>query len=149
MYYNMLSKLSVNVRCILTCLLSTVFMLSACKPDLSERDFVLSQQRDNRLIGSWKKIRISSENNYSIIREYTSDGKIKQYDNGKLSLQKQYFYTKGNILYVFELGDGFKVSNWTWEYVYRFSEDGNILYTRPKDGSIESKWQRIVNSQQK
>ena len=145
----MLSKLSVNVRCILTCLLSTVFMLSACKPDLSERDFVLSQQRDNRLIGSWKKIRISSENNYSIIREYTSDGKIKQYDNGKLSLQKQYFYTKGNILYVLALGHGLKASNWTWEFVYRFSEDGNILYIRPKDGSIESKWQRIVNSEQK
>ena len=145
----MLSKLSVNVRCILTCLLSTVFMLSACKPDLSERDFVLSQQRDNRLIGSWKKIRISSENNYSLIREYTPSGKIKQYDNGKLSLQKQYFYTKGNTLYVFELCDGFKVSNWTGEYVYRFSEDGNILYTRPKDDYLESKWQRIVNSEQK
>ena len=134
---------------LLTMLVATVFMLSACKPDLSERDFVLSQKRDNRLIGPWKNIRVSPEDNYSLIREYTSDGKIKQYDNGEPSLQKQYFYTKGNILYVFELGDGFKVSNWTWEYVYRFSEDGNILYTRPKDGSIESKWQRIVNSQQK
>ena len=145
----MVSKLSINVRCILTCLLSTVFMLSACKPDLSERDFVLSQKRDNRLIGSWKKIRVSLEDNSSLMREYTLDGVIKRYDNGELSHEKQYFYTKGNILYVLALGHGLKASNWTWEFVYRFSEDGNILYIRPKDGSIESKWQRIVNSEQK
>ena len=145
----MVSKLSINVRCILTCLLSTVFMLSACKPDLSERDFVLSQQRDNRLIGSWKKIRVSLEDNSSLMREYTLDGVIKRYDNGELSHEKQYFYTKGNTVYVHELGDGFKVSNRTWKYVYRFSEDGNILYIRRTDDSLESKWQRVVNSEQK
>ncbi len=148
MYCNMVSKLSVNVRCILTCLLSTVFVLSACKPDLSERDFVLSQKRDSRLIGSWKHIRIP-EDNYSLIREYTPSGEIKQYDNGEPSLQEQYFYTKGNTVYVHELGDGFKVSNRTWKYVYRFSEDGNILYIRRTDDSLESKWQRVVNSEQK
>ncbi|EFR35089.1 hypothetical protein HMPREF9294_0984 [Porphyromonas asaccharolytica PR426713P-I] len=62
---------------------------------------------------------------------------------------KYYFYTKDNILYEFELGDGFKRSNWTREYEYRFSEDENMLYVKERGGSIENKWQRIVNSQQK
>ena len=145
----MVSKLSFVALGILACLFSTVFILSSCKPDLSERDFVLSQKRDNRLIGSWKYIYSPPEDNYSLIREYTSAGEIKQYDNGEQSLLKQYFYTKDNILYVFELGDGFKRSNRTREYEYRFSEDENMLYVKERGGSIENKWQRIVNSQQK
>lgn len=145
----MASKLSFGAFGILACLFSTVFILSSCKPDLSERDFVLSQKRDNRLIGSWKNIRLSPEDDYILIREYTSDGEVKQFDNGEQSFLKHYFYTKDNILYVFELGDGFKRSNWTWEFEYRFSEDENMLYVKERGDSIESKWQRIVNSQQK
>lgn len=145
----MVSKLSFVALGFLVCLFSTVFILSSCKPDLSERDFVLSQKRDNRLIGSWKYIYSPPEDNYSLIREYTSAGEVRQYDNGEQSFLKQYFYTKDNILYVFELGDGFKRSNWTREYEYRFSEDENMLYVKERGGSIESKCQRIVNSQQK
>ena len=145
----MVSRLSFVALGILACLFSTVFILSSCKPDLSERDFVLSQKRDKRLIGSWKNIRLSPEDDYILIREYTSDGEVKQFDNGEQSFQKHYFYTKGNILYIFELGDGFKRSNWTWEREYRFSEDENMLYVKERGGSEESKWQRIVNSQQK
>ena len=145
----MVSKLSFVALGFLACLFSTVFILSSCKPDLSERDFVLSQKRDNRLIGSWKYIYSPPEDNYSLIREYTSAGEVRQYDNGEQSFQKQYFYTKDNILYVFELGDGFKRSNWTREYEYRFSEDENMLYIKERGGSIEYKWQRIVSSQQK
>ena len=145
----MVSKLSFVALGILACLFSTVFILSSCKPDLSERDFVLSQKRDKRLIGSWKRIYSSPEDNYSLIREYTSAGEVRQYDNGEQSFLKQYFYTKDNILYVFELGDGFKRSNRTWEREYRFSEDENMLYIKERGGSIEYKWQRIVNSQQK
>ena len=143
------SKLFFDTLFIWACLISTVFILSTCKPDLSERDFVLSQKRDNRLIGSWKRIYSPPEDNYSLIREYTSAGEVKQYDNGKQSFLKQYFYTKDNILYEFQLGDGFKRSNRTWEFEYRFSEDENMLYVKERGGSIEYKWQRIVNSQQK
>lgn len=145
----MVSKLSFGALGILVCLFSMVFILNSCKSDLSERDFVLSQQRDNRLIGSWKYIYSSPEDNTILIREYTSTGEVKQYDNGEQSFLKHYFYTKNNILYVFELGDGFKRSNWTWEFEYRFSEDENMLYVKERGGSIEYKWQRIVNSQQK
>ena len=146
----MVSKLSFGALGILACLFSTVFILSSCKPDLSERDFVLSQKRDNRLIGSWKYIYSPPEDNYSLIKEYTSNGEVRKYDNGELFFLKHYFYTKDNILYEFELGDGFKRSNWTWEYEYRFSEDENMLYIKERgDDSIEYKWQRIVNSQQK
>lgn len=35
------------------------------------------------------------------------------------------------------------------EFEYRFSEDENMLYVKERGGSIEYKWQRIVNSQQK
>ena len=145
----MVSKLSFVALGILACLFSTVFILSSCKPDLSERDFVLSQKRDNRLIGSWKYIYSSPEDNTILIREYTSNGEVKRYNNGEQSLLKHYFYTKDNILYVFQLGDGFKRSNRTWEFEYRFSEDENMLYIKERGGSIEYKWQRIVNSQQK
>ena len=145
----MVSKLSFGALGILACLFSTVFILSSCKPDLSERDFVLSQKRDDRLIGSWKRIYSSPEDNYSLIKEYTSAGEVKQYDNGEQSFLKQYFYTKNNILYVFQLGDGFKRSNRTWEFEYRFSEDENMLYIKERSDSREYKWQRIVNSQQK
>ena len=146
----MVSRLSFVALGILACLFSTVFILSSCKPDLSERDFVLSQKRDNRLIGSWKYIYSPSEDNYSLVKEYTSNGEVRKYDNGELFFLKHYFYTKDNILYEFELGDGFKRSNRTWEYEYRFSEDENMLYIKERgDDSIEYKWQRIVNSQQK
>lgn len=145
----MVSKLSFGVLGILACLFSTVFILSSCKPDLSERDFVLSQKRDNRLIGSWKYIYSSPEDNTILIREYTSNGEVKRYNNGEQSLLKHYFYTKNNILYVFQLGDGFKRSNRTWEFEYRFSEDENMLYIKERSDSREYKWQRIVNSQQK
>ena len=80
----MVSKLSFGALGFLACLFSTVFILSSCKPDLSERDFVLSQKRDNRLIGSWKYIYSPPEDNYSLIREYTSAGEVRQYDNGEL-----------------------------------------------------------------
>ena len=145
----MVSKLSFVALGILACLFSTVFILSSCKPDLSERDFVLSQKRDNRLIGSWKYIYSSPEDNTILIREYTSNGEVKRYNNGEQSLLKHYFYTKNNILYVFQLGDGFKRSNRTWEFEYRFSEDENMLYIKERSDSREYKWQRIVNSQQK
>ena len=143
------SKLSFGALGILACLFSTVFILSSCKPDLSERDFVLSQKRDNRLIGSWKYIYSSPEDNDILIKEYTSAGEIKRYNNGELFFLKYYFYTKDNILYELELGDGFKRSNWTREYEYRFSEDENMLYIKERDCSIEYKWQRVINSQQK
>lgn len=145
----MVSKLSFGAFGILVCLFSTIFILSSCKPDLSERDFVLSQKRDNRLIGSWKYIYSSPEDNTILIREYTSNGEVKRYNNGEQSLLKHYFYTKNNILYVFQLGDGFKRSNRTWEFEYRFSEDENMLYIKERSDSREYKWQRIVNSQQK
>ena len=70
------SKLSFGALGILACLFSTVFILSSCKPDLSERDFVLSQKRDNRLIGSWKYIYSSPEDNDILIKEYTSAGDL-------------------------------------------------------------------------
>ena len=145
----MVSKLSFVALGFLACLFSTVFILSSCKPNLSERDFVLSQKRDNRLIGSWKHIYSSPEDNDILIKEYTSAGEIKRYNNGKLFFLKYYFYTKDNILYEFELGDGFKRSNRTWEFEYRFSEDENMLYVKERGDSIEYKYQRIVNSQQK
>jgi len=139
----MVSKLSFGVLGVLACLFSTVFILSSCKPNLSERDFVLA------LPISWKHIYSSPEDNDILIKEYTSAGEIKRYNNGELFFLKYYFYTKDNILYEFELGDGFKRSNWTREYEYRFSEDENMLYVKERGGSIENKWQRIVNSQQK
>lgn len=126
---------------------STAFMLSSCKLHLAERDFVLSQKRDSRLIGTWKKMLLYPDNNDIHTREYTSEGELKCYDNGKLYSIKSYYYTKGNILYVLELGDGFKRSNWTREFEYRFSEDEKMLLIKWRDGStLEEKWQRIVSS---
>lgn len=134
---------------ILFCLLSLVLVFSSCKSQLAERDFVLSQKRDSRIIGSWKLTREDPTDNYLLIFEYTSKGERKQYHNGELGPLKEYFYTKDNILYVLELGAGLKRSNWTREYDYRFSEDENTLYIKYRDGTTVEQWQRMATHKEK
>ena len=134
---------------LLFCLLSVVLVFSSCKSQLAERDFVLSQKRDSRLLGSWKLTRQDPTDNYLLVFEYTSKGERKQYHNGELGPLKEYFYTKDNVLYVLELGAGIKRSNWTREYEYRFSEDENTLFIKHREGTMVEQWQRIAAQKEK
>ncbi len=106
---------------------------------------MLAQKRDSRLIGSWVSVAMHEDpsDNPLIVFEYTREGEVKRYQNGERFFLKYYFYTKGNILYELELGDGFKRSNWTREYEYRFSEDGDTLYIKERGGTMVRQWRRI------
>ena len=125
---------------------TTSCLLGSYWSDLAERDFVLSQDKDPRLIGSWQEIRSAPSANNIVIKEYTLEGTMKQYYNGKLSSFKFYFFTKNNILYELELGTFIKKSNWTREYDYCFSADEDTLFTKYRNGTEIYKWERIVQT---
>ncbi|WP_392420852.1 hypothetical protein ACF3OE_05820 [Capnocytophaga canis] len=105
----------------------------ACSEDKDmTADYFKAQQRDRRFFGKW--IYVNSETFEEVVsttfyREYTEIGELLRIyqETGEKNKRVEYYYTKGDRLYVLNPGSGFKVSASVYEFRYEFSDSDNIL----------------------
>ena len=107
-------------------LIAICSLLFSCAPQVSEKEYFLSQQRDERLTGVWVNLDPFSKQETDFENEYTSKGELYDIYKGKRG-KAYYYYTKRNILYMLTLGDGLKVSDRIHKLEYQFSEDNGLL----------------------
>ena len=107
-------------------LIAICSLLFSCAPQMSEKEYFLSQQRDKRLTGVWVDLDPVSKQETDFEREYTSKGEFTDIYKGKRG-KTYYYYTKGNTLYMLTLGSGLKVSDRIHKLEYQFSEDNDLL----------------------
>ncbi|MFJ1322411.1 hypothetical protein ACILDT_05305 [Capnocytophaga canis] len=94
-------------------------------------DYFKAQQRDSRFFGKWMYVNPDTfeEEITTYYHNYTKDGEFHLIyrETGEKNKRIEYYYTKGDRLYVLNPGSGFKVSASVSEYKYKFSDDSNIL----------------------
>ncbi|RIY36128.1 hypothetical protein [Capnocytophaga canis] len=95
-------------------------------------DYFKAQQRDSRFFGKWAVINSKTFEEVVTVTfysEYTETGEhfLIYRDTGEKNKRIEYYYTKGDRLYVLNPGSGFKVSASVNEYRYEFSDSDNIL----------------------
>ncbi|KGN66967.1 hypothetical protein HQ38_00450 [Porphyromonas crevioricanis] len=134
MFYKFFIKLSG----ILGCLITSVMFLCSCSSKISEQDYYLSQQRDNNLTGIWIYIDPETNKETENLDEYKgTTGELIHLNFAENSrIRKEYYYTKGGIIYILTLGDKKgKVSERTRKLEYKFSEDKQFLYLKEPNSS--------------
>jgi lipoprotein len=134
-----------KIRFILFNLLSlfSVFSLISCfSEDVSKVPHFKSQDRDKRFFGKWQLVtdEIREGRNCYIL---TPDGTWQHIEkNGKPSGYAEYYYTEGNILYILDTGGG-KRSSYVRRYIYHFSDDKQLFYTKSLDYTDTATWVRL------
>ncbi|WP_392448214.1 hypothetical protein ACF3OB_02485 [Capnocytophaga canis] len=115
------------------CFIFALLGVFACSEDEHmTADYFKAQQRDSRFFGKW--IYVNSETFEEVVsttfyREYTEIGELLRIyqETGEKNKRVEYYYTKGDRLYVLNPGSGFKVSASVYEFRYEFSDSDNIL----------------------
>ncbi|CEN48354.1 hypothetical protein CCAND38_590006 [Capnocytophaga canis] len=112
-------------------------------------DYFKAQQRDNRFFGKWAVI--NSETFEEVVTvtfysEYTKIGEHLRIDRetGESNQRVEYYYTKGDRLYVLNPGSGFKVSASVYEFRYEFSDSDNILILQEYTNGEPSNHKRFL-----
>ncbi|ATA73537.1 hypothetical protein CGC49_09745 [Capnocytophaga sp. H4358] len=113
-------------------ILALLGVLSCSEDEHMTADYFKAQQRDRRFFGKW--IYVNSETFEEVVsttfyREYTEIGELLRIyqETGEKNKRVEYYYTKGDRLYVLNPGSGFKVSASVKEFRYEFSNSDNIL----------------------
>ncbi|CEN50578.1 hypothetical protein [Capnocytophaga canis] len=122
----------------------------ACSEDKDmTADYFKAQQRDSRFFGKWIFVDSNTLEELSdFTHNYIEDGELQYfYLTGEpYYSRKEYYYTKGDRLYVLNPGSGFKVSASVKEFRYEFSDSDNILvlqgYTNGELSSYKESFKR-------
>ncbi|WP_042007431.1 hypothetical protein, partial [Capnocytophaga canis] len=84
-----------------------------------------------RFFGKWNDVDINTleEVMTTVYPEYSENGELIHIyrETGEKNKRIEYYYTKGDRLYVLNPGSGFKVSASVYEFRYEFSDSDNIL----------------------
>ncbi|WP_392448210.1 hypothetical protein ACF3OB_02475 [Capnocytophaga canis] len=114
------------------CFIFALLGVFACSEDENmTADYFKAQQRDSRFFGKWNVVDINTleEVMTTVYREYAENGELSYIyrETGEKNKRVEYYYTKGDRLYVLNPGSGFKVSASVYEFRYEFSNSDSIL----------------------
>ncbi|MFJ1262160.1 hypothetical protein ACILDS_05615 [Capnocytophaga canis] len=115
------------------CFIFALLGVFACSEDEHmTADYFKAQQRDSRFFGKWAVINSKTFEEVlttTFYSEYTKIGELFliHRDTEEKDKSVEYYYTKGDRLYVLDPGSGFKVSASVNEFRYEFSDSDNIL----------------------
>ncbi|MFJ1262164.1 hypothetical protein ACILDS_05635 [Capnocytophaga canis] len=114
------------------CFIFALLGIFACSEDEHmTADYFKAQQRDSRFFGKWMYVNPDTfeEEITTYYHNYTKDGEFHLIyrETGEKNKRVEYYYTKGDRLYVLNPGSGFKVSASVYEFRYEFSNSDSIL----------------------
>ncbi|ATA75670.1 hypothetical protein [Capnocytophaga sp. H2931] len=114
------------------CFIFALLGVFSCSEDKDmTADYFKAQQRDSRFFGKWNDVDINTleEVMTTVYPEYSENGELIHIyrETGEKNKRIEYYYTKGDRLYVLNPGSGFKVSASVNEFRYEFSDSDNIL----------------------
>ncbi|WP_197063252.1 hypothetical protein, partial [Capnocytophaga canis] len=134
------------------CFIFALLGVFACSEDEHmTADYFKAQQRDSRFFGKWTYVNSDTFEEVvstTFYREYTKIGELLRIyqETGEKNKRVEYYYTKGDRLYVLNPGSGFKVSASIYEFRYEFSDSDNILvlqgYTNGELSSYKESFKR-------
>lgn len=131
------------------CFIFALLGVFACSEDKDmTADYFKAQQRDSRFFGKWNVIDINTleEVMTTVYREYAENGELSYIyrETGEKNKRVEYYYTKGDRLYVLNPGSGFKVSASVYEFRYEFSDSDNILILQEYTNGEPSNHKRFL-----
>lgn len=123
----------------------SAFLLQSCFTYSEEEtpEFFKKQSRNPDLFGVW--VLESSYDNYQQNIEMMPNGEYYEHtwiDSRKNHVVESYYYTEGNKMYVLEMGDGFKRSDWVYKYDYRLTDDNTRLEITSSGDDVWSIYKR-------
>ncbi|WP_392420857.1 hypothetical protein ACF3OE_05830 [Capnocytophaga canis] len=124
-------------------------VLSCSEDEHMTADYFKAQQRDSRFFGKWAVINSKTFEEIVTVTFYSEYTKIGELflihrDTEEKDKSVEYYYTKGDRLYVLNPGSGFKVSASVYEFRYEFSDSDNILVLQEYTNGELSNYKRFL-----
>ncbi|WP_172917136.1 hypothetical protein [Capnocytophaga canis] len=132
------------------CFIFALLGVFACSEDEHmTADYFKSQKRDSRFFGKWAVINSKTFEEVVTVTFYSEYTKIGEHlridrETGESNQRVEYYYTKGDRLYVLNPGSGFKVSASVYEFRYEFSDSDNILILQEYTNGEPSNHKRFL-----